>query len=158
MRFLETSVTAVLRTIGWRRASALGLAFAAACSGADSPAGPGGDASTPVGTYTIATVNGKALPVAVFDEPPYLYEVIDGRLSLTADGKYTAVTSFRQTVPGSISIFRDSTFGTWTRSGAQIVLKNAQDAAATSAGTWADRELTFVMVEDEVTLTYVYRK
>lgn len=153
--------TTVHETIGraWTLAVGLALVVTTAC-GSDSATGPGGanDPPTPLGAYSITTVNGKALPVAVFNEPSYLYEVMSGTMSLTADGKYVAVTSFRQTVPNNVSIYKDSTFGTWTRTGAQISLKNAQDTTANSQAVWVDKQLTFAMTDGSVTLTYVYNK
>lgn len=139
-----------------------GLTIAIAACGADG-GGPVDPTSpnTPVGNYSITTVNGKALPVALFDvSTPSLYrlEVTSGALNLTADGKYTVVTRTRQTITGNISNFVDSTFGTWTQAGNQINLRNAEDTSAKSIGSWAGLQLTFVMTDDSVTTTYVYKK
>jgi hypothetical protein len=152
------------KTIGRARTLAIGVGLAtlvAACGG-DSPGGPGEPTgpsnSTPIGAYSITTVNGKALPVAVFNEPSYKYEVTGGSLTLTSDRKYTVVTSFRQTIPGNVSMFTDSTFGTWSQSGAQINLVNGEDADAKDQGTWAGMQLTFALTDGKSTTTYVYTK
>lgn len=149
------------KTIGraWTLAIGLGLAAVLTACGSDGgTTGPGGGAPTPIGAYNITTVNGKALPVALFDVPAYRYEVTGGSIALTSDGKYTVVTNFRQTIPGDVSLFTDSTFGTWVQSGAQINFKNAQDTTAKDQAMWAGTQLTFSLTADNVTTTYVYTK
>jgi hypothetical protein len=143
------------------RRSGLTLALAAligvgAC-GSDSSSGVTGPPvpTTPVGSYSITTVNGKGLPVALFAESTYTYEVTNGALALTSDGKYSVITTFRQTLPGSISTFVDSTGGTWVLTGSTIHLTNGQDGTLDSA-TWDKGILTFVEVDAKVTTTYVY--
>jgi hypothetical protein len=143
------------------RRSGFVLAFASlaalgAC-GSDSTTGPGTDPipTTPVGSYTITSVNGKGLPVALFAEASYTYEVTNGTIALTNDGKYSVVTTFRQTLPGSTSAFVDSTGGTWVRTGSNIQLTNTQDGSLDTA-TWDKGILTFVEVDGKVTTTYVY--
>jgi len=148
-------------TIDRARRSGFFLAFAslaalAAC-GSDSSTGPSGPAvpTTPVGSYTITTINGKGLPVALFAEASYTYEVTNGTLALTSGGKYSVVTTFRQTLPGSVSTFVDSTGGTWVQTGTNIQLTNGQDGSLDTA-TWDKGILTFVEVDGKVTTTYVY--
>jgi len=148
-------------TIDRARRSGFVLAFAslaalAAC-GSDSSTGPSGPAvpTTPVGSYTITTINGKGLPVALFAEASYTYEVTNGTLALTSGGKYSVVTTFRQTLPGSVSTFVDSTGGTWVQTGTNIQLTNGQDGSLDTA-TWDKGILTFVEVDGKVTTTYVY--
>jgi hypothetical protein len=132
------------------------LAALAAC-GSDSSTGPSAPAvpTTPVGSYTITTVNGKGLPVALFADASYTYEVTNGTLALTNDGKYSVITTFRQTLPGSTSMFVDSTGGTWVKTGTNIQLTNSQDGSLDTA-TWDKGILTFVEVDGKVTTTYVY--
>jgi len=136
-----------------------GLTLAIAACGSDSspPVDPTSP-DTPVGNYSITTVNAKALPAAVIDTTNYKFEILSGALNLTADGKYTEVTRFRETIPDNTSTFVDSTFGTWTRSGTQISLKNGEDPNAMSTGTWAGMQMTFVMVDSAFTTTFVYKK
>jgi hypothetical protein len=131
------------------------LAALGACGGdSSSPAGPV-IPTTPVGAYTITTVNGKALPVALFADVSYTYEVTKGTIALTSDGKYSVVTTFRQTLPGSVETFVDSTGGTWLQTGSTIKLTNGQDGSLDSA-TWDKGILTFVEVDAKVSTTYVY--
>ena len=131
------------------------LTAAAACGG-DSPSAPA-TPKTPDGSYTISTVNGKSLPVAIFADTNYTYEVMSGSLVLTTDGKYSVVTKFRQTIPGNVSIFPDSTGGTWVLSGTSITFTNNDDKS-TDTAAWANGQLTFTEVDGKPTTTYVYAK
>src|SRR6185503_20984217 len=158
MKGVDVRHTLSRLTIDRARRSGLVLAFASlatlgAC-GSDSPAGPSGPAvpTTPIGAYTITTVNGKSLPVALFAEATYTYEVTNGTLSLANDGKYSVVTTFRQTLPGSVSTFVDSTGGTWVQTGSNIQMTNSQDGSLDTA-TWDKGVLTFVEVDGKVTTT-----
>ena len=139
-----------------------GLTLAIAACGSDStpPVDPTSP-DTPIGNYSIMTVNGKTLPAAVIDvqlPAPYKFEIMSGALNLTQDGKYTQVTRFRETIPDNVSVFVDSTFGTWTRSGTQITLTNGQEPAAISTGAWTGLQMTFVLVDTVVATTFVYKK
>src|SRR3954463_4662498 len=118
-------------TIDRARRSGFVLAFASlaalgAC-GSDSSTGPSGPAvpTNPIGSYTITTVNGKGLPVALFADGSYSYEITKGTLALTSDGKYSVVTTFRQNLPGSVETLVDSTGGTWVQTGATIAMTNS---------------------------------
>jgi hypothetical protein len=131
------------------------LAAAGACGG-DSPSGPA-TPKTPDGSYTISTVNGKGLPVAIFSDTNYTYEVTSGTLALTTDGKYSIVTKFRQTIPGNVSTFVDSTGGTWLLSGTSITFTNADDKS-TDMAAWANGQLTFTETDGKNTDTYIYAR
>lgn len=135
----------------------VGSSWAAACGsdGGTSPVTP--PAATPLGNYTITTANGNVLPVALAADGNYKWEVTAGTIALTADGKYSSTMTFRQTIPGNIEMFMDSTGGTWVQSGAAITLTNPQDGS-TGTMTWAGSQLTFPDVDGKVTTTYVYTK
>jgi len=144
-------------TLG-RVALCAALAWIAAC-GSDTT-GPGNappPPSSPVGSYTISTVNGKSLPVAIYSEVNYTYEVTTGNIGLTNDGKYSLVTTYRQTIPGNVETFVDSTGGTWLLSGTTISLTDGQDGS-TGQITWATNQLSFAIVDGKVTNTFVYTK
>ena len=132
----------------------IGLVASAACGG-DGPTQPSGP--TPSGNYSITTVNGHALPVAVAQDASYMYEVTNGTLALTTDGKFSIVTTYRQTIPGNVSMFVDSTGGTWTQSGTTITLTNTADGT-TDTGTWATTQLRSSRRSTKVTTTSVYTK
>jgi hypothetical protein len=131
------------------------LAWAAAC-GSDSGGTSGPSVpTTPVGSYTVSTVNGKALPAALYNETNYLLEVTTGTLVLTTDGKYSSVLTTRQTIPMNVSTFVDSVGGTWVLSGTDVNLTNSQDGS-TGKAVWAGNQLTIPVVDGKVTTTYVY--
>jgi hypothetical protein len=102
-------------------------------------------------------VNGKGLPVAIFSDTNYTYEVTSGSLALTTDGKFSIVTTFRQTIPGNISTFVDSTGGTWVLTGTSVTLTNGSDGS-TDTATWANGQLTFTETDGKNTDTYVYAR
>jgi hypothetical protein len=142
------------------RLIAIGAAMAiAACgSGGDSSTAPPPLPTTPVGSYAISTVNGKGLPVAVASDTSGLYklEITSGTMALTADGKYSVVTSSRQTIPGNVSLFVDSTGGTWVLSGANVLFTNSQDGTNDTAAWSNAGQLTFAEVNGTTITTFVY--
>lgn len=161
MKGVDVRHTLSRLTIDRARRSGLVLAVASlaalgAC-GSDSSTGPSGPPvpTTPIGSYTITTVNGKGLPVALFAEATYTYEITNGTLALKSGGTYSVVTTFRQTLPSSVSTFIDSTGGTWLQVGSNIQLTNGQDGSLDTA-TWDKGVLTFVEVDGKVTTTFVY--
>ena len=137
-------------------AATASVMVAAACGG-DSPSSPGGPPgqSSPVGSYAIASVNAKPLPFAMFSDTNYLYEVTSGSISLTADGKYASVMSFRQTIPGNVSVFVDTASGTWVLSGSAVTFTDAADTSVDHA-TWASGKLTFTETNGAATNVFLY--
>ena len=133
------------------------VAVAAACGGSESPSGPGNPPgpTTPVGAWTIATVNAKTLPFTMFTDTNYLYEVTAGTFSFTSDGKYSRTITFRQTIPGNISIFVDSSSGTWVLSASKLMITDGADSSLDSA-TFASGKLTFIETNGATTNTFVY--
>jgi hypothetical protein len=141
------------------RRSVFAFAFvavaAAACGGGgDTSTGPGNPpppAATPAGSYSIKTINNSALPVGLYPATPdYKYEVTAGSLVLTADGKYTVMTTYKQTITGNVSTFVDSTGGTWVLTGTNVAFTNGQDASKDNA-TFDKDQLTFAEANGKVT-------
>lgn len=125
------------------------VATLAACGGDGGPTGPG---ATVVGTYSISTVNGKALPVALYPaDPLFMYEVTVGALTLTADGNFSVVTTYRQTIPGNVSVIVDSTHGTWVLTGTNVAFAGAQDTSMHDTAVWDKDQLTFAEKNGKVT-------
>jgi len=145
-------------TIGLGRSSKLTASIAAialitAC-GSDSTTGPSSGASNPVGSYTMSTVNGKAVPTSLFADGAFSYDIIGGSMKLTSDGKFSTVTNYRQTLPGSVENFVDSTGGTWTQSGSALQFSISDGSTATA--TFDKSTLTLSATDAGVTLTVVY--
>ena len=132
--------------------------FLIAC-GSDSPTGPGNGKSPP-GSYTIATINAAPLPVAIFsDTGGFKLEVMSGTLTLTTSGTYSIVTNYRETLPGVLDTYSDSTGGTWAMAAgtSTVVFTNSADSTQDQA-TFANGQLTFV--EPGVSppqITFVYK-
>ena len=144
------AVAAMVVTIG---------ALAACGSSSDAPTGtsqPPPQATSPTGNYNIATINAKALPVAVIADSGFTWEVTAGSMSLTADGKYTAVETYRQTVPGNVSVFVDSTQGTWALAGTTITFNNTLDQSTFQAAWSTSGTLTLQELDGKNSNTFVY--
>jgi hypothetical protein len=144
------------------------VTWIAAC-GSDSTTNPGGPSTSPVGNYAISTVNGKGLPFTVFTTPFVLYEVTAGTIGLTTDGKYSLMTTYRQTISAGniVEMIPDSSGGTWVLSGTTINLteRDSTGAADGASGqiTWSGttNQLTFAIVNDSAkntVNTFVYTK
>lgn len=144
-------------------ASVLGLA--AACGSDAGPTTPPGPPvppapttyTTPVGSYDVATVNAKALPVTIRADGSFTYEVVSGNITLTTDGKYSIKQTVRQTVAGVIDTFVDSTGGTWTLSGTTVNFVENQ-TNLTDKADWSNTgSLTFVETDAVASDTYIYK-
>jgi hypothetical protein len=105
----------------------------------------------------MSTANGKNLPVALYADGTYMYEVTTGTIGLTSDGKYSLITTYRQTIPGNIETFVDSSGGTWTLTGTTIALKDGADGS-TGSLTWSTTTLSFAVVDGKNTNTFIYTK
>lgn len=129
------------------------VATLAACGGGgDSGGTTAPPAATVVGTYSITTINGKPLPVALYPaDPLFTYEVTIGALTLTADGKYSVSTTYRQTIPGSVTENTDSTRGTWVLTGANVAFADVQDTTMHDSAVWDKDQLTFAEKSGKVT-------
>ena len=126
------------------------VAILAACGG--DTGGTTGPAATVVGTYSISTVNGKPLPVALYPaDPLFTYEVTVGALTLAGDGTFSVVTTYRQTIPGNVSVIVDSTHGTWVLTGANVAFAGAQDTSMHDSAAWDKDQLTFAEKNGKVT-------
>ncbi len=102
----------------------------------------------------MTTVNGKAVPTSLFADGAFSYDITGGTMKLTSDGKFSAVTNYRQTVPGSVEMFVDSIAGTWTQSGSSLQMTIADGSTATA--TFDKSSLTLSATDEGVTMTVVY--
>lgn len=103
--------------------------------------GEGGDPTFPsefVGIYTLATVNGSALPVQL-SFGLSLTDVVDvtaGSLELTGDGSYTMRLTFEADEDGAPVAQNQQDFGRASVSGSTIALtSDSSDARATGTVT-----------------------
>ena len=135
-------------------------ALVAAC-GSDSSTGPGGSSQkTPDGSYSISTINSAALPVAIFsDTGGFKLEVLSGTITLTPAGQYSIVTNYRETLPGVLDTYSDSTGGTWTMaSGSSTIQFTDGSDGSKDQATWNSGQLTFIEPGvGSAQITFVYK-
>lgn len=159
MTISEMSVR--IRVSRWMTLSLAAALITSACSKGDSVTGPGGPTgpATPVGAYTLSTVDAKALPWTMYSDVGYTLEVQGSTLAITADGKWVSKTVTRETVAGNVSTYSDSTFGTWTvtTSGTSAVLTNAETSDASNV-TWTATTATVLQLDGATTHAYLFTK
>jgi hypothetical protein len=130
----------------------------AACSNGG-PTGPGDDTTppTPVGAYTLARVDQQALPWTMYSASDYTLEVQAATLTITADGKWVSKYTTRETVAGFVSIYADSSFGTWTATASTkiAVLTNAE-TLETSSASWTAGSVTVQQLDGATVHVYNY--
>jgi hypothetical protein len=128
-----------------------------ACGGDATGPGSPTTSSSPVGTFSLTSLNGKALPAILFADTNYTVEITVASLNLSADGKYTSVVSSRETVAGNISTYVDTAAGSWTQSASALTFTSDDDGAELSA-TFASHTLTFMTTTGASTQTWIYAK
>jgi hypothetical protein len=142
----------------------MGMAIVAAtvivpiACGSDSATGPDGNPTSPVGNYSLTSVNGKPAPVTLYSDTNYLVVLSTGSLTMKSEGTYQTISTTRETVLGHLSTYVDTIDGTWlqgTGAGA-IVLTDRGGHKAN--GTWAGPTLTFRDSTDGVVTTVVYTR
>lgn len=112
----------------------------------------GGDSITasdsPSGSYTLQTVNGRALPYALIDTVEggvaFKLEVLSpSTLTIGTGSDWRFILSSRASFGGFVDVATDTVSGTFTRSGSALTLNSAGDEVF--RGTWTP--------PDQVTLT-----
>src|SRR5689334_14633773 len=102
------------------RLTALALAALLAGCGGDSPTA----LAAPSGNYQLVSVNGAPSPGIAYHDFGYTLEVLSGLIMLRADGTFTEVYEFRETISGNEQpSYALSCEGTWTRDGRHLTLK-----------------------------------
>jgi hypothetical protein len=149
----------------WLGGVAAAVLAITACGKGDSPTGPGGAPATPVGAYTLLTIDAKELPFTMYSDTGYTLEIQSGSLSVTSTagtttgGKWVAKVIQRETVAGFVSTYNDSTFGTWTlpAGATTAVFTNAESNTASSV-TWTSADATVTDVDGTTTHRSVYKR
>jgi hypothetical protein len=144
-------------TIGGARTLAVALVTTvlAACGGSDSPSAPT-TLTSPEGNYTISTINGKVVPMAIYsDTGGYKLEVLTGTLGVQTGGKYTVITNYRQTIAGIISTYSDSSGGNWLFSAGSVAFTDGSDGTQVQAA-WSNTGTLTLQVSASPAITIVY--
>jgi hypothetical protein len=149
------SASSRLTIVGARTLAVAFVATILAACGGDSPSGPG-TATSPEGNYTISTINGKAVPMAVFsDTGGYKLEVLAGTLGVQTGGKYSVVTNYRQTIAGIVSTYSDSSGGNWLQTGTTVAFTDGSDGSKVQAA-WSNTGTLTIQVSDNPPVNIVY--
>jgi len=128
-----------------------------ACSG-DST-GPSANNNTPIGTYALASINGKAPPVTMYSDTNYLKVVTSESLALTTDSLYSDVLTWQETVLGHLSTYVDTQSGRWTTGIAAGALVFSEKFTGTKTNAaWGNGKITVTDTTDGVTTTIVYTR
>jgi hypothetical protein len=123
------------------------VVMAVAACGGDGSTGPGsgGTPDTPVGNYALTSVNGKPVPVTMFADTEFTEVIAKASLALTTDGKYQAVVTTNETIAGNVSVYVDTSAGTWKQgaTASALVLTSTDDPSMpTVPATWSGKTLT----------------
>ena len=132
---------------------AVAVTMAAACGGGDSSSGP---SATPVGSYSLSSLNSKPLPFTLFADTGFTIAVSAGSLALATDGSYLATISTSETIEGHLSTYVDSANGRWTQAGTTL-----RFVGADSSKQSASFDGTRLSLTDSTTsprLVYVFTK
>lgn len=145
----------------WRNAvglAVLAVTLTTACGKGEGATGPVTPA-TPEGSYTLQTIDAKAMPYAMYAETDYNLDVMSGTLSVTSNGRWVAKTVTRETIAGNVSTYSDSTFGTWSvPAGTKIAAFINTETSVTSNATWTATDVTVNDVDGSITRKLVYKR
>ena len=145
----------------WCIAAACAVLTVTACSKGDSVTGPGTTPppATPVGTYTLSTIDAKAMPYTIYSDTGYTLQLSSGTLSVTTGGRWVSKVVSKETVAGNVSTYTDSTFGTWALgSAATTAVFTNGETNVTSTVTWTAADVTVNDVDGTVTRKILYKK
>jgi hypothetical protein len=123
------------------------VVMAVAACGGDSSTGPGsgGTPDTPVGSYALTSVNGKPVPVTMFADTEFTEVITKASLALQTDGKYQAIVTTNETIAGNVSVYVDTSAGTWKQgaTASAITLTSTDDVSMpTVVATWSGKTLS----------------
>ena len=132
-----------------------------ACGKGDSPTGPAvtPPPPTPVGSYTLNTIDAKTLPYTMYADTGYTLQVASGTISIATTGKWVSKFVTTETVAGNVSTYSDSTYGTWTvATGSTVAVFINSETNVTSNGSWTAVDVTVNDVDGTTIRKIVYRK
>lgn len=131
----------------------LALAGIAACGG-DSK-----DSVSPTprgveGTYQLATVNGQIMPLLLTQDDTAKLELLDGFVTLRADGSFLDVIRLRRTAPSGIAVQGDTITGTFLRLDTTLLFQPSDQSGNYFMEVTDDKTLT----ESDPGIVIVYRR
>ena len=125
---------------------------AAACGDTTGP-------TTPIGHYTLASVNGVNVPSTMFEDGAYKLEVTGGTLEMEADSTYVAAIVSLETVDVNESEYVDSLRGRWSQDQATGTMQfTLDDDAYTFTGAWQGRRITVFLASGLFSSSMLFEK
>ena len=99
-----------------------------------------------LGTFTLVSVNGNALPAIVVStpSPPLTITALSGQIVINANNTFSSAVALQQNVSGTITTSTRSCTGTWSSNGTTITFVEAAvpNCGSTFTGTLAGTTLT----------------
>ena len=130
---------------------ALGIGIAA-CDSVTEP-------TTPIGEYTLLSVNGDNVPSTMFEDLTFRLEVTGGTLEMDVDSTYIATIITKETVDVVISEYVDTLQGRWTQDVVTgTITFTLTDDNTTFTGSWAGRNITALITSGLQTSSLVFQK
>lgn len=133
-------------------AAAFAVMTMAACGGSDGITEP----DTVTGKYVLKTVDGKAMPVVVYQETGYKLEVTYSDYTLAENGTFTNNVTWRETDGAVVTTESDASSGTYTANGSAISF--VSPGGTPFQGTRDGRKLTITFSDEGTTFVAVYEK
>jgi hypothetical protein len=124
--------------------------IAAACDSLTEP-------TTPIGSYTLSTVNGEDIPATMYAEGMYKLEVVGGTMELDTDSNYIATVTSEETVDAIVSEYVDSLRGRWSVDESGTMQFTFPEDNSIFTGSWQGRRIT-LLVTGDVSVSLVYEK
>jgi hypothetical protein len=124
-----------------------GLALLTACGDSSGP----GETDI-VGSYTLQTMNGNALPWRAIVIGNDWFEFTSGSGSINADGTYSLTLNWRESTSGQIDSGAEPSVGTYSRNGNAITFTDASDGS-TIVGTITGRQIS--ITSEGIVLVFV---
>lgn len=113
------------------------LAFVLAACGSDSATAP----TTFVGTWSLQTVNGAALPFTIAQSGTDKAEILGDTITISSTSSYIESTTVRTTLSGAVSTLTVADTGAYVVSGSTVTLTSNSDGSSGS-GMWSGNTLT----------------
>jgi len=123
-----------------RRFAVLLVAMLAAACGSDATSAP--VVPNVVGTWTLETIDSKALPVVLQQAGEDKIELLESGLIATNDGSFTATTTQRTTISGAVSSESYTDLGNYSMKGPVVTLTFSADGFVVM-GTIVGDQLVF---------------
>jgi hypothetical protein len=127
------------------------IAAAVACDSVTEP-------TTPIGEYSLLSVDGDNVPSTMFEDATYKLEVVRGTLEVDVDSSYIATIVSKETVDAVVSEYVDSLRGTWSQDESGTMQFTFPEDNTTFTGSWQGRKITILITSGLASTSLVYQK